>query len=251
MSSKQITDREKSARSVVAAGETQADAVGAALAKAFKPHLRQGESLPDLTLVILLASRALDAAKASMVEADVAHDAELGDDDGYRRARDATAADLADRLIELRQALAGMYGATTAGDVFPGPTPEDPVVLSRFAGDVVGALGRITLPKPRIKGAKLDIAEAAADIEQRRATLDASLADVAREQREAQVTLDAKSRAIAAYDEVFAGVANVLTGALRLSGKPELAAKLRPSSRRPGQTASDAGDEPAPISPEK
>ncbi|APR74806.1 Hypothetical protein A7982_00152 [Minicystis rosea] len=251
MSSKQVTDREKSARAVVAAGETQADAIGAALAQVFKPHLRKGEPSPDVSRVAVLLSRALDAAKATMVEADVAHDAEIGDDDGYRKARDEAAADLADRLIELREILTGVYGTATANSVFTSRTPEDPVVLSRFARDIEGALGRVTLPKARIKGAKLDIAETIADLAQRREKLDATLADVARELREAQATLDAKNRAIAAYDEVFGGVATLLTGALRLAGKPDLAAKVRPSSRRPGQTASDAGDEPTPISPEK
>ena len=46
MSSKQITDREKSARAVVAVGETQAEAAGVALGKLLLPHLAKGETLP-------------------------------------------------------------------------------------------------------------------------------------------------------------------------------------------------------------
>ena len=76
----------------------------------------------------------------------------------------------------------------------------------------------------------------------RRAALDATIKDVAREVNEAQATLDEKNRAMASYDELFASGATTVTGLLRMSGKADLAAKVKPSTRRPGQTASDAGD---------
>ena len=79
MSSKQITDREKSAGAVVAVGETQAEAAGGALGKLLIPHLAKGEALPNMALVMILVSRALDTSKARMVEADAAHEAEFGD----------------------------------------------------------------------------------------------------------------------------------------------------------------------------
>lgn len=240
MSSKQITSREKSALAVVSVGETQSDATGAALGALLKPHLAQGEALPNLALVITLVARALDAAKARMVEADAAHEAELGDDAPLRKARDEAASALSDKLVELREVITGVYGAPAASMVFAAPAPEDPVVLSRFAGEVAAQLGRVTLPAPRLKGAKLDIAETVSALQEHSATLDGHLKGVARELREAQATLDVKNRAMAAYDERFAGVATTLTGLLRLAGKPELAAKVRPSTRRPGQTAADA-----------
>src|SRR5262249_17275666 len=152
---------------------------------------------------------------------------------------------LSEKLVELREVITGIYGAATASSIFPGPTPQDPVVLSRFAGDVAGALQRVKFPASRVKGAKIDDADTADDITDQRTKLDGHLKDVARELREAQATLDAKNQGIAAYDESFAGWATTLTGLLRAAGKAELAAKVRPSSRRPGQTASDAGEEPA------
>ena len=242
MSSKQITDREKSAGAVVAVGETQAEAAGGALGKLLTPHLAKGEALPNLALVMTLVSRALDTSKARMVEADAAHEAELGDDEPVRKARDEAAAALSDKLVELREVLTGVYGTAAASTVFAGPTPEDPVVLSRFAGEVATQIARVKLPAARIKGAKLDTAEIASTLQDLRATLHTQLKDVAREVREAQATLDAKNQARAAYDELFGGAATMLTGLLRLAGKPDLAAKVKPSVRRPGQTASDAED---------
>ena len=251
MASKQITDREKSARAVVAVGETQSEAAGAALGKLLKPHLAKGEAVPDFALVLTLVSRALDASKARMVEADAAHEAELGDDEPVRRARDEAAATLSDKVVELREVLTGVYGAATANAVFGGPTPEDPVVLSRFAGEVSSQLTRVKLPAPRIKGAKLDTAETASTLEEHSAALDTHLKHVARELREAQATLDAKNQALAAYDDIFNGVATTLTGLLRLAGKADLAARVRPSTRRPGQTATDAEDKTPPEPPVK
>ncbi len=251
MASKQITDREKSARSVVAIGETQSEASEAPLVKLLKPHLAKGETLPNIALLLTLVSRALDASKTRMVEADAAHEAELGDDEPVRRARDEAASTLSDKVIELREILTGVYGSATASAVFAGPTPEDPVVLSRFAGEVATQLVRVKLPPPRIKGAKLDTAETASALQEHSATLDMHLKGVARELREAQATLDAKNQAMAAYDELFSGVATTLTGLLRLAGKADLAARVRPSTRRPGQTATDAEDKAAPEQPVK
>ncbi len=251
MPSKQVIDREKSAGAVVAVGETQADAAGAALGKVLKPHLEKGEALPDFSLVVKLVARAIDSAKGQMVDADAAHEAELGDDEPVRKARDAAAEELSDKIVELREVLTGAYGAATASAVFSGPTPQDPVVLSRFAGEVATALGRVKLPAPRIKGAKLDLSETAGELRELRAGLDAELKGVAREVREAQATLDTRNQAIAAYDEAFGGGATTLTGLLRMAGKAELAARVRPSSRRPGQTASETEEGTPQAPPEK
>lgn len=247
MASKQVTDREKSAHSVMAAGEANADLVQAALADQVKPLLKKGEPLPDFAATVRLSCAALGAATQRMVKADSAHDTELGDDAPVREARDAAQAALREELIGLREMIIGAYGGPTASRLFLGSTPEDPVVLSRFAGEVADGLDKIKLPAPRIKGARLDVAETTGSLRDKRAGLDRLLKDLQRELREAQKTLDAKTAAIAAYDQVFAGVATTLSGLLRLAGKADLAAKVRPSARRPGQTAEEAGDETEPT----
>lgn len=249
MASKQVTDRQKSADSVIAAGEANAELVQEAVARLVKPVLKKGEAAPDYAAVMRTACAALGAARDGMVSADRAHEAELGDDAGVRQARDTALAALKDELVGLREIVVGVYGPAAASHVFPGATPEDAVVLTRFAEHVADNLKKAKLPAPRIKGAKLDVEETIASLAKKREKLDGHLKDVQREIREAQATLEAKNGAVAAYDQVFGGVATVISGLLRLAGKPELAAKVRPSSRRPGQTAAEADDAPEPAAP--
>jgi hypothetical protein len=249
MASKQVTDRQKSADSVIAAGEAHEEPVQRALADLIKPQLKKGEPLPDFGAVVKLSVKLLSAAKDRLVQADQAHETELSDDPPVREARDAAVAGLRDALINLREMIIGAYGHPTAAKLFLGAAPEDPVVLSRFAGEVADNLDKTKLPAPRIKGAKLDPSETSASLRDKRAQLDKHLGAVAREQREAQKTLAAKNAAIPAYDRTFAGVATTLSGLLLLAGETELAAKIRPSTRRPGQTAEDAGDEADPEAP--
>ncbi|WP_441289159.1 hypothetical protein ACSRUE_46555 [Sorangium sp. KYC3313] len=255
MPSKLVTDRQKSANSVVASGETHAGRIAAELEALLSPHLRKGEKMPDVSLFTHIVARALAEARDRMVAADEAHQAELADDAAPREARDEAAAALYTELTELREWLTGLYGAAALARLgFTDATPRDPAQLERFAGEVARALGARDLPKPRRKGIRWDTEETVLRIEGLRGALRGHLKDVAREAREAEATLLAKTAAIAAYDDRFSRAATFLVGLFRLAGHPELAARVRPSSRRPGQIEADAppaepGGE-APVEPE-
>jgi hypothetical protein len=56
---------------------------------------------------------------------------------------------------------------------------------------------------------------------------------VAREVREAQTTQAAKNGAMEGYDALFGGVAGLLSHLLLVAGERELAAKVKPSGRKP------------------
>lgn len=247
MASKLVTDRQKNAEAVVAVGEIQADAVGKVLGEQHQAYLREGETMPDCALLMRLMVRGLQAHRAELVAADEAHESELADDAPARQARDAKVQTLFGRMVELREVLQGLYGAEAARAIMPYQTPTDPVVLSRFAGEVIAALGAVALPAPRIAGATVDTAALGAELQKLRDELDARLTAVAQEAREAQATQVAKNRAMEAYDRVFAGVATAMNGMLQLAGEHELASRVRPSRRRPGRTAGDAELVPQPI----
>lgn len=59
MASKQVTVRQKSADSVIAAGEAHADLIQEALAEQMKPLLKKGEKVPDYAVLVTTSCAAL------------------------------------------------------------------------------------------------------------------------------------------------------------------------------------------------
>ena len=244
MRTKQVVDRQKEAQAVLAAGRTHGTELVTLLSERQGPLLKRGEKLPDYGLQIELLMRQLEQSTAHLVQTDDAYQRELLDDEGPRRERDEATEGLAVYLIELREVITGLYGAQVllpAG--FSQQTPRDSVLLSRFASQVQSALGAVTLPAPRVKGAQVDIKATVAELDKRRARLDSALAAVARETREAQAAMSLRNDAQDQFDDVYTQVSTVLSGLLRLAGKPDLADRVRPTTAR----RADKPEAPAPT----
>ena len=238
MAEKQITDRQKSAEAVHTAAETHGAAAGDAFAKRYKHFLQKGETMPDIGLAMRLVARSLEEDAKALAAAGLAHEAELRDDVQPRKDRDAAALALRNRTIEIRSALEGVYGVATATAAgFAGETPRDPVALGQHVRGVVNGLGTIKLPRPKVKGAHIDVAATAEELDGLEKGLAKHLRVVKREEREAEETQSAKSRALDAYDVNFTASATLIEAGLLVAGKPELADRVRPSRRRPGVTA--------------
>ena len=251
MPSKQVVDRQKETQAVLAAGSTHGPEIVRGLTALLQPELGRGEKLPDLSLLLQLFTRALASSAQELVAADEAYQHELLDDAAPRQARDDAAEALRGRLVDLRDTLRGLYGeATVQAAGFTSQTPSDAMLLSRFAGQISEALKKLTLPRPRLPGLKLNAAEVSAELDSLRTALDGALGDVARETREAQAAASERQAKQDRFDERYAGIANLLIGLLRLSGKPDLAARVRLSWRRsPSEPAGPADPEPAPSPP--
>lgn len=117
-----------------------------------------------------------------------------------------------------------------------------------------GALSRGTrAPIPRrlrLKGATFSGKAVADELEALMADVQSALDDVAREAREGEATLVKKRAAMSAFDTAFSGTASLLSALLTVAGTKELASRVRPSARRPGQAEGaeeDTGDEPKPA----
>ncbi len=67
------------------------------------------------------------------------------------------------------------------------------------------------------------------------------LVEIDEAEKRADVTRDAKNAAIEAYDDKFLSVARVAESIFRYAGQPELATRVRPSTRRPGRRLADEG----------
>ncbi len=240
MASKLVTDRQKGAEAVAAVGTAQSELLARALGEALGGPSPKGAGGVDAEAVVGALSQKLAAARDAMVAADAANESELSDDAPARARRDDAASALGARINDLRSTIRGLYGEEAASSIVAGPTPTDATMLARFAGEVVSNLRTATFGTPRLDGATFAPSAAANAIEAGRAVLADALKVTAREEREGQVTLAEKTRAIAEYDRVFRGVATVFNGLLVLAGEDDLARKVRPSVRRPGRTVEQA-----------
>lgn len=235
MASKLVFDRGKDSESVASIGEAQMGV----LLKA----VPAGPARKALEVVVTALFAELRAREKDLRDADEAHERELGDDDAARLKRDEINAALREKLLELRSVLTALYGAAVARQVgFERETPQDPEPVERLAGEVEGTLGTIKLPKARLGVTKIDRASALAVVASLRKQLRASLKDVAREGREAKVTLAAKNRAIDAFDRTLRGVAGFIESCFVLAGEDELASSVRPS-RGGGSSVEETEDD--------
>jgi hypothetical protein len=183
----------------------------------------------------------LAAETAEMVRCDDAHEEELRDDPEARARRDAACDKVHDALVTVREQLTTICGAAYVAKLgFDAPTPVSPVEVLRLGTTVVTNLEETPPPAPLVPGYQVDPelwrAPLAALVER----LDGITSAVAAEKKEAEATLVAKHAAIEGYDRTFSETANLVSVLLAVAGEKELAKRVRPSSRRPGQTAENA-----------
>lgn len=243
MASKLVVQRERSAQHVrsveVHLGELQAS-----VEEALGPHLREGEAVPDVALLARLLLRRLDADTAAMVAADDAHARELEDDSASREARDGALEAARAEVFELRELVGFLWGgeALAAAGLREMP-PRDPVELVRYLQKASAQVEELNPGEGRL-GVQVDLAARAGQLRAHQSNLSRALEDVKREQREGERTQGAKSLAILRYDESFAAAAGLTHQLLLLAGRPDLAERVRPSTRRRGRRAQE-DEEPA------
>lgn len=237
MASKQVTDRDRSSSKVVATVEAHATEVNQKLGALLERHLQAGETMPNLALFATLIGRHLTSVAAVLNEADLVHEAEIGDDVQPRVERDEAESDLRDATVNYRNALGAGYGdAALRAHSVGTAAPSDTRGLIRYAKDFrSGLLDAARAPSvPARTGVVVDRAALAAALTTRIERLDAALVVVEREAAELKRTQAAKDEAMSANDTAFSGVANVMEGLLVLAGRKDLAARVRPSARKPG-----------------
>lgn len=228
---KQSADRLRSADQVLEAITTHTGALEAAL--------RVQLTAPELPLHAVLSaiatsiSTSADALRATSA----AHQAELNDDHAPRAARDTHAATLYSAVVDLRQAVRGMYGQSTLKALGQTGTlharPDQLLATARALLESVPTI----LPHHTPRFSALDPETLVAPLRAPIAGLAEALAGVDREAREAEATLIARNDAMQAYDQAFSRGAAAVASLFRLAGMDEHARRVRPSTRRPGQVA--------------
>ncbi|UJR80558.1 hypothetical protein [Sandaracinus amylolyticus] len=248
MSSKMVSDRIASTRAVQGSLEQNADAIATHIAARLRPHLRAGERMPDVALLVQLLGRELASRADTMQRADRAHEIELADDAGPRAARDRHAATLREVYTDLRNTVLSAYPDEALALLhLREPASMVPSVLAEQAHATREALldASIRLPKPRRKGTKLDRDDYAQELSESALALSKALADIDREAKEADVALAAKTTAIDAFDDAFGLEVPVLASLYALAGQDVLASKLRVNPRSRGTLVVTPGGDPA------
>jgi hypothetical protein len=252
--SKMVVDRQKSSRSVVAAAQTHAERVGEGVARLLGVDHKT-------TAVALIKAMANKLAKDcdTMIRADEAHNKELADDKDPRAKRDLFTEQVRSTLVEVREVASAIFGADFAAALgFSGDTPRDADQLVSLGQRVVDKMQHESPPAPRFPGMCFDGTYWAGRLATAIDPLKETLVAVAREERENEASYVAKVKAIEEYDQTFSQVAAFVSAVLAFSGEKELGRRVRPSSRRPGQTeesadggggAADLPRPPAPVSP--
>lgn len=250
MASKQVTDRQKVTRAIVASATTHRQEIAAGIEELLRPYVLEGEPpLPNVAFLMTLVGRWQAATTDDLQVADEAHEIELGDDLGPRQARDAANERARRELIDVRNTIDAHYGEVGLRLLgLEGPAPADPSVTAITAKRVIAALldPRIELPPPRRRAITVDRAALANELSQWLPALEQALADVAREAREAETTLGRKRVAMERSDRATVRGGAWLAATCALAGREDLAARVRPTNVRrasaeDGETSPDAG----------
>ncbi|MDI1444237.1 hypothetical protein [Polyangium sp. 6x1] len=169
-----------------------------------------------------------------LVEADQTHTNELADDDGYRKKREQSIADLRSQLVALRTAFTNNYDPSVATAYgLAAALPDDNQSLLHTAGSVEKLLrNRPLVEKPKMKGLQIDPLLTADDLKAAADAMQTALGDVEREKREAQATLDKKNTEIETWGRRYPAIADLTSLLFILADRPALADRVKPTARR-------------------
>ena len=263
MATQGVLDRHRIAKKIVAAIRTHAQDVGPRLQEVFAPAVAEGEPAPDFVVFQEQLARYLEMRIDRMVEAENVHFDELDDDLGPRRRRDEAAQVCRDKLLALRNALTGAFGAGFGDRLLgvEGRTPQDPLDLFHHGRH---ALERLTeesleIPPRRLDGFPVDLGSLATELEPALDQLGDALREVDEEDRQREATIRARDLALDAFDTAVSSIGRIAVAFDNLAGFPEFAGRIRftlPGRRRrgtsppDGEPLPDGGEEAPPTDPD-
>jgi hypothetical protein len=244
-SSKMVNDRYRSALLVANLAEVNAERTGARLAAVFGPAAEPDKPAPDWPHIMRMIARTLRAQADRLVDADRALIHEMLDDQDPRERRERGRSALFQRMGSLRAMTRGIYGESALGRIgLTGNTPIEPIALHRMGTHVLKNLGVLETLTPVVAGGSLDIPTVREDLTALVAGLGQAIADLAHEASKREMAQIRKNDVMAEFDAQFSYGAHMLESMFGWAGEPEMAARVRPSSRQPGRLDQPLDDEP-------
>jgi hypothetical protein len=159
--------------------------------------------------------------------------------------RDRHTRECHDLLVKLRTTVEGFFGEPYAKLLgFAGPTPEEPVGVSRMAREVTTNVKKAELPATRTGETAVDPVALVQRLAEPAGLLRESIGGAMRAQDAVDLARVERKRAIAEYDPAFSAASTFLVTFLELCGEQKLARNVRQQARRRRNGAkAAAGDE--------
>ncbi len=178
----------------------------------------------------------LGGAQLNLVTAEDKHLRSLIRVSKLRRQRDAFVLKAHERLVANRRVLLGVFGPDRGFELaaLDGRTPRESKAMIDQLDQTIQLMRdpEGELPVVVADGVQLDFEGMATGFESDLADLRQVRGQLERANKAAAETLIAKDHAIKAFNGVFPPVAGILEGFFRLAGEPELAERVRTSTRR-------------------
>ncbi len=249
MAKKMVTDSSADASLLNAAAATFPREVSPALKEVFSPFVGEGERMPEIEFLPVLAARLVNQKLDRLIAADKANiDAQAALIEPRLR-RDSTFSKASGAIYKIRDLCRGLYGREETARVIPDGQriPQRPKAFLHTAEHVLERLRDLErdLPAQELEGIDVQRVRLSKNFASDIQALDDSLSEVDLKRREAEVTQEAKNEAMREFRTTFGAAVRLLEALTVLAGKPELAARIRPTRRR---RSSGNGSEPAPDS---
>lgn len=254
MPSKLVSNRQKSSKSVSAAFEVYGAKVASALVAKLMPLLENGEDMPDVERFLKLLCR-LDARDtALLLAADALLATERGEDSQSRTQRDDALSALYSAIVDLAEEVEFIFGPAARERLhLSGTTTKDPVDLAEQAKRIAAALTASStaadtstkLPAPRRPHIPFNAAAHAQQLLTLSTSLENALGLNKLETRQTERALLDRNSADWTQNRTFTRTATIFEQCCELVGEDALAARIRHTIAKPGNTVEEGDDKPS------